>query len=35
MRIGNESVQYFPANYDGRFRLFKKAENPFMMGYDP
>ena len=26
---------FLAANYGGRFRLPKKAENPFKMGYDP
>ena len=26
---------HLAANYGGRFRLPKKAENPFKMGYDP
>ena len=26
---------HLAANYDGRFRLPMKAENPFKMGYDP
>ena len=26
---------HLAANYSGRFKLPKKAENPFKMGYDP
>ena len=26
---------YLAANYGGRFKLPKKAKNPFRMGYDP
>ena len=26
---------YLAANYGGKFRLPKKVENPFKMGYDP
>ena len=32
---GRNNAVHVAENYDGRFRLPKKAENPFMIGYDP
>ena len=35
----NEALKHWEthlaANYNGRFRLPKRADNPFKMGYDP
>ena len=34
-RDSQNCVVHLAANYGGRFRLPKKAENPLKMGYDP